>query len=251
MAQYDMYELLSREHELMFASTAEWKLLIDKADLIWLGIYHQTFPIDWDEFCMTDKPVIIDNADNEEFVEKNGIIPYRNIKRKIFTSRYLPNEGIIKLSHILNVPLMQLSWYINSNRFKPAKKDIDVVFIASMTDERKAIAEKIERVCKVSGWSYYIGMDFDNYAHYLSRAKVLFCECARKCLTQKYIEGIYSGCVLVGDVPIYPENNVEVIPADKSNITEALRSALNGKTQDYKSSFLSDFNKILNELLLV
>jgi len=250
LAQYDMYGLISKDHTLYFSSMSEWELYISDVDLIWLGIYHQEFKIDWKPFAsLCNVPVMIDNADNEEFVEKSAKIPYRLFKHKIFTSRYLPHKQMSKMGQIYNVPVMQLSWYINPDRFDPAEKDIDIVFIASINDARYKLIKDIQQICEDNDWTYFMGEEFKDYASYLSHAKIVYCECSRKCLTQKYIEAILSGCVIIGDKPIYPDNNIKVIPAD--DIAAAIRKGLKSKPQTHTSTFLSDFNNILHELSLV
>lgn len=250
LAQYDMYDLLKKDHNLYFSSMSEWELIIDDVDLVWLGIYHQTFNIDWKLFASKCKvPIIIDNADNKEFVEKSIDIPYRLFRNKVFTSRYLPHKQMSMMGQIYNAPVRQLSWYINPGRFKAAEKDIDVVFIATMYDSRYKLMQHIQKVCDDNDWTYYLGEDFENYSHYLSRAKIFYCDCSRNCLTQKYIEAIYSGCILIGDAPKYPANNIQVIEA--KDIEQAIRQGLNSQRQSYESPFLTDFNNIIHELLLV
>ena len=39
-------------------------------------------------------------------------------------------------------------------------------------------------------------------------------ECGRKCLTQKYIEASLCECAIIGDVPLYPLNELKVLPLD-------------------------------------
>jgi len=249
LAQMDMYQLIAKEHDVYFARDDELFSYIHKVNLIWLGIYHQELTIDWASFILYCKcPVIIDNADNEEFEERNDTVPYQFIRNKIFTSRYLPNEAMTRIGVIYKAPVRQLTWYVNPDRMLNYPKNIDLAFMASLFDARVKLADDIKKIATMQKWTTAIGEYWgQRYVYLLSRSRVVYCDCSRKCLTQKYIEATLCGAVIIGDVPIYPANSLKVIPASVSNLIPAVREALQSEPLTWESPFLSEFNAIIDE----
>jgi len=249
LAQMDMYQLISQEHSIYFAQDNELFQYLHDVDLVWLGIYHQELIIDWGAFILYCKvPVIIDNADNEEFEVKADNVPYQFIKNKIFTSRYLPNEAMSRIGVVYNAPVRQLTWYVNPDRMLNYPKNIDIAFMASIFDTRIKLAEDIKKVAAAQKWTSAVGEFWgQKYVYLMARSRVVYCDCSRKCLTQKYIEAALCGCVIIGDVPLYPANTLKVIPAGISNLVPVMKEALQSEPQTWESPFLTEFNQIINE----
>lgn len=257
LAQMDMYFAMEEIFEITYATELTIYYLIKKGDydILYLGIYHHVMNIDYDRvFSENKKPIIIDQADNEEKATQK--LKYDQIKQKVLLARYLPNEAIEKA---FNFKIELLPWYVNPNRFKPALKDIDVLFICSINGERigndrKQIASRLKGIFDKAELSYIIGEYYGNeYANILSRSWSMVVECGRKCLTQKYIEASLSSCAIIGDVPIYPDNELKVIPLNfdtllfpkempdvKHNREYILRTFAN------KEVFLSNIKRIVN-----
>ena len=246
-AQTDMYAAIASQHFVTFSERPLEHVLAENYDLLYLGIYHQSLDLDLSQLLFYNKkPVIIDQADNEEFVERNKIRMHQNIK--YILSRYLPNESIENYCHEQGFPYALLPWYVNPDRFTiNAQKSYDIVFISSMYGARNEIAKSLGDYSRVAGKSILHGEFWgDEYRDILSRSYMAYMECGRKCLTQKYIEASLSGCVLVGDKPLYPENELIVhdsIPDNYTNMKGNREYIL--KTFANKELFLERFNELL------
>lgn len=250
LAQKDMYDLLGQHCKVSFADSSNFfgVLRIFKPDVVWLDIYHQHIRINWDYvFRRVRVPVIIDQADNEDFAKM--AMRYRFARRAVITSRYLPNEAIGSYAQKYNIRAMQLSWYVNPDRFSAGEKTIDVGFVCYPKGRRKQLAQELKEVCDKNGWSLVTGhMYGSQYTEAITRCKVFVVECDRKCLTQKYIEGSLAKCTLAGDVPAYPPNDFTVYSFDYG-IEEMLRLALKYPVlNNVESDFLSNFAHIIKYL---
>ena len=255
LAEKDMAEIISENYNLTYATPEDIFLKIKQPhDILWLGIYHRVLPIDFTKlFDLVTSPVIIDQADNEHFMKHQGgnkALPYNKIKRGVFCSRYLPYAPLKVYANSIGLTVKQLSWYINPKRFRSEEKTIDVCFLGSMNARRNDWLDKLKNINEISiiTGSYW----GDEYADILAKSKVSIVECERKCLTQKYIESSLSGCTLVGDVVERPKNSLSVYYVKKLGLEKAIRMALEQPVvNNIESSFLSEFNSIVNELLLV
>jgi hypothetical protein len=207
-AQTDMYVLMSAKHKLITDNDILMHLIKQDYDVIWLGIYHHRMTIDWDQVLrLNTKPVIVDQADNEEFVQ-SGIKYHGDVT---VLSRYLPNENLSKHCKKNRYALKYLPWYINSKRFKIQEKTCDVAFICTMHPDRENMKEAIILNCKKNGHTFVIGEYWgEEYATLLAKCRNSIIECSRKCLTQKYIEAALVNTNLIGDVPLYPANDLIV-----------------------------------------
>lgn len=247
-AQTDMYSAIASEHQVGFSVNPLEDVIMGNYDLLYLGIYHQTLDLDLCQILFYNTaPVIIDQADNEEFVERDRLLSYaKNIKYVL--SRYLPNEVLGVYCDKYGIELKLLPWYVNPNRFTPTKsKSYDLVFIGSLYGVRNDVAKNIESFGYVSGKSVLVGESYGGeYSWILSRSYMAYMECGRLCMTQKYIEASLSGCVLVGDKPLYPANELVVYPTVPDNYANlpsnrdyVLRTFANEQV------FLERFNELL------
>ncbi len=224
LAQMDMYNALDEVYNIRVAYNGEDVInLMYWADVLYLGIYHQAMRVNLQElFIIVRCPVIIDQADNEDFVRNFAAMGYDAIKTpKVFLSRYLPHPELTEVC--APAPVAQLSWYIDPSRFAPAPvKDVDVAFVCRLKGIRLHWATAIQEICKRRGWNGVIGETYgDDYKNIISRAKVFVVECGRKCYTQKYTEATLSGCTIVGDTPTRPTTTIAVIDADLSNLEKS------------------------------
>jgi len=261
-AQMDMYRAIEKHHEVVYCSTNEelW-LLLPRTDIVYLGIYHVGLPIDWGLFVMTcDKPIIIDNADNEGQVKNAGKIGYQWMKRKILTSRYLPHKGMEDLAIECGTSVMSLPWYIDPERVKQrGKKTNDIAFMCTQYGKRIKIATEIREMAKVNGWKCITGEYYGPLnIELLGKSRVSVIECARKCLTQKYIEAALCGCTIVGDTPIYPASNIKMYDSNlASNLEVRIRQALGNplltdlSTFTDEGIFINNLQKVIDAVLLV
>ena len=246
-AQTDMYSAIASQHYVTFSSKPMEDVMVDNYDLLYLGIYHQAMKIDLCQLLhYNKKPIIIDQADNEEWISRNKIRMHKNIKYVL--SRYLPNEALENYCREHGLPLALLPWYVNPDRFYPAeKRAYDVSFVCSMYGRRNEIAEMV-KVYGTFDWKSVMVGEFygDDYAEILSKSYVSIMECGRKCLTQKYIEASLCDCVLVGDKPLYPANELVVydhIPDNYTNMQGNRGYIL--KTFANKKVFMDNFNELL------
>lgn len=249
-AQMDMYKAMECIHDVSYGTPSDiihsWAW-----DVLYLGIYHQVLPIDYTKI---DCPVIIDQADNEDFVRRLTKIPYSNIKTpKVFLSRYLPNEALQAV-----IPeAKQLSWYIDPERviYRGDKKSIDVSFICTIHGNRTHYAEVVRSVCKKNGWSCYVGQAWgEEYLQLLRKTRLFIAECSRKCYTQKYTEAILCGCTIMGDRPLYPANDIQMIESRFTDLESTIRKGLEQpmlQSPEFanKRRFLVEFENILSGLV--
>jgi len=110
-----------------------------------------------------------------------------------------------------NLKVIQIPWPIDTKKYKDyrRKRDIDVSMICSIGDTwkyhdlRRAFRDTIMgmNIKKVVGQHYG-----NEYIDYLNRSKIFVVESsARGALTQKYVEGIACGCLLIGTLPYQVE----------------------------------------------
>jgi len=211
LAQMDMYKAMESDYAITYATDETIFTEIEKQyDILWIGIYHSVIKIDWYKlFELNKKPVIIDQADNEEFIIRGTI--FDDIPNKTVLSRYLPNEELQKRYNVKLLP-----WYVNPERFYPNQKTYDVAFICSIYGSRLGmnrvlLKEYIEKTANYMRLSYITGELFgDAYFNVISSAKFFYIDGSRLCLTVKYIEATLMGCEIIGQKPIYPENEIKV-----------------------------------------
>jgi hypothetical protein len=261
-AQNDMYRAIERHFDVDYCSTNEalW-LLLPRSDVVFLGPYHPGLDIDWGLFVMTcDKPVIIDNADNEEQVQKAGQIGYQWMKKKIFTSRYLPHRSMTNLAAACNTSVMLLPWFIDPSRVpERGKKTNDIAFICTQYGKRIYIGTSIRALAQKNGWTCIVGEYYGPLNLFLlSRSRVSVIECERKCLTQKYIESALCRCGIVGDVPLYPPSGIQMYESNlgadlEAKISAALNSPLLNDLSIFatESIFIENIQKVIDAVLLV
>lgn len=256
-AQMDMYEALAEKHTITMASTDFLHEHLSTTDLIYLGIYHQVLPINYMRlFSEVSRPVIIDQADNEDFLRRIPKMGYNLIKPpKVFLSRYIPHTELQEA-----IPdVKQLSWYVNPDRVKynGEPKDIDVAFICSIYGKRSEYAQVITNICKERGLTYFVGTIWgEEYHNILRRSKVFVAQCNRACYTQKYIEASLCGCTIVGDRPLYPINGIQMIAVGLSDLARGIEEGLAHNRLNWltkpefadKDYFLKEFDTIINSL---
>jgi hypothetical protein len=246
-AQTDMYHVMSDAHYCTFSANPMEDVMTDNYDLLYLGIYHQSLDIDLHQLLLYNtKPVIIDQADNEEWVERNKIVMRPTIKWVL--SRYLPNDAFEHYCHEQGFPYAWLPWYVNPDRFPvTGNKKYDLSFICSMYGRRKELAENMKGWAVINNKSVIVGEYFgERYAEIMAQSYMVYMECGRQCLTQKYIEASLCNCVLVGDKPHYPENELEVhssVPENYTNMFSNREYVL--RTFANKEWFLDKFNELL------
>lgn len=265
LAQMDMYSALSEKYEIIYAKSDNLMDYISDGnyDLLYLGIYHPwCAKPDWNElFKINKKPILIDQADNEGFVARvyNNKFEYKG--DYILLSRYLPNKNIDRIwKHRLSL----LPWYINPNRFIPQEKTIDTTFVCTINirrlgNDRKIMSNDILKYCQNNNLSYKIGEYYNNdYSDIITKSKSIIIDGSRYCLTQKYIEGALSNCILIGEKPLFPTNEfitMDLKSINSNNIDELYNNGnvlFNKKyvLDNYanKEKFLSNFNEIISNL---
>jgi hypothetical protein len=247
-AQTDMYRVMADGHYCTFSENPMEDIMIDNYDILYLGIYHPNLDLDLSQLLLYNhKPVIIDQADNEEFVQRNKIPMSPNVKWVL--SRYLPNETLETYCTQNGFPLAFLPWYVNPDRFYVTKEKLyDISFVCSMYGKRKDIANHIKGYCELSeNKSSKVGEFYGReYVDIMAKSYMVYMECGRKCVTQKYIEASVCDCVLVGDKPLYPENELIVypdVPNDYTNMGGNREYIL--KTFANKNWFMEKFNELL------
>lgn len=203
-AECDMYDVMRERHDLMFAGDNLLPLLwANDYDALWLGPYHHRMDINWHQvFHINRKPVYISQADNEEFAQVLPVYP----EGTVICCRYLPNEPIQNYADKHGYKTALLPWYIDPSKFPVNQKTCDVAFICSMNTERRIeIAERVKQICADNKWTCVVGEYFGkDYYTLLSKCRVMIVESSRGCMTLKYIEGLLSGCFLIGDCPKTP-----------------------------------------------
>lgn len=261
-AQTDMYVAMTSEHTIITDNNVMTHALKGDYDVLYLGTYHHRMEIDWNQllFLNGDKPVLIDQSDNEEFVTTGFKYPSKGDVTVL--SRYLPNEELSKFCEDNSLKLALLPWYINPQRipYRELKdKTCDVNYSCSLYGKRLIIKDIIYDVCKNNGYTSVIGEYWGlEYATLLAKSRVFVIECERKCLTMKYIEGSLCNCTIIGDVPLYPKNNLSVIEcslAKPAHVEKKIKEALSAPPNDNRQYMLDTyankawFMKYFNSLL--
>lgn len=251
-AQTDMYAAIAEKHYCTFTSDPMEHVMTNNYDILYLGIYHASIAvhnkIDWNQVLFYNRqPVIIDQADNEEFVERDVILK-NPANVKCVLSRYLPNDKLEGYCKDHGVPCLLLPWYVNPDRFYTSDyKKYDISFMGSLYGDRKKIAGLMDGLHSLRGMSVLCGEVYgQQYIDNLAASYIAYMECGRKCLTQKYIEASLADCVLVGDKPLYPANELEVyehIPDDYTNMGGNREYIL--RTFANKEVFIKNFNELL------
>jgi hypothetical protein len=258
LAQMDIYNILSKNYEVIFATPEN---LIDSInnslyDYLYLGIYHPWCGFSqWKSlFEINKKPILIDQADNEGFMaRKETKIKYEG--NCILLSRYLPNE---KLKNFWKGKLYLLPWYINPERIKPQEKNIDVAFVCTINiisrlgADRKKLSKEILKYCEINKLSYKIGEFWGkDYIDIITSSKAMVIDGSRYCLTQKYIEAAISKCLIIGEKPTSPPNNFITINLEEIN-TNNKNDIISFNYQYAIENFANEqkFLKIFNQIIL-
>ena len=217
-AMRDMYSLIGKKHTLLFDYVVSPER--EDYDFLWLGIYHRSLDIDFKQlFSHNTKPIIIDQADNEETIQRMEL--YSGLTNVTVLSRYLPNKPLESKCAEMGFTLKLLPWYVNPQRVPENFKTCDVAFICSQYGEREKIASLLRYIERKTDYTATIGEYWGKeYLNRLSRCRISIVECGRFCLTQKYIESSLANCVLIGDVPKYPENRLSVIDTFLFDVVE-------------------------------
>lgn len=246
-AQMDMYVAIAGEHYVTFSTNPIEDVITGNYDILYLGIYHQSLDIDLYRLLhYNTMPVIIDQADNEEWVDRNKIPMGKNIKWVL--SRYLPNDRLETYCLQHGFPLALLTWYVNPDRFYTSKEKLyDLSFVCSMYGKRLELSKNIKGHSIITNKSYITGEYFGkDYVDILAKSYMAYMECGRKCMTQKYIEASLADCVLIGDKPLYPENELIVhnhIPDNYTNMVGNRDYVL--QTFANRKVFINRFNELL------
>lgn len=259
LAQMDMYSALNEKYEIIFATPENILSLVNEGnyDYLYLGIYHPWCGLSQETLQeiidINNKPLLIDQADNEGFIGRvNSKVNYG--ENCILLSRYLPHE---ELEKFWNGKLKILPWYINPDRFIPQTKEIDISFVCTMSINRLGVDRKkmslyISEYCEKNNLSYKIGEIWgNNYNDIVTKSKAMIIDGSRYCLTQKYIEAALSECIIIGEIPKIPINDILTINLDYFNINNDYSKTIKYnkeyilKTFSNKEKFLKNFDNIL------
>jgi hypothetical protein len=210
LAQMDMYKAMEAQHTLTYANKFDVYKHVSQHDydLIYLGIYHHVLKIEWEYlYTMVNTPIIIDQADNDEFINYDWKYPANST----LVSRYLPN----RIEGYWGKKVYLLPWYINPERFKPAEKDVDMMFVCSIRGKRigynrKQMLAEVTDYANRNGMRLIAGEYWEQYPSICARSKIMVIDGSRFCLTQKYIEACLSECYIAGEKPISPVNDIRV-----------------------------------------
>lgn len=261
LAQMDMYSALSEKYNIIYANQTNLISLITEGnyDILYLGILHPWHGnINWEEaLSINRKPIIIDQADNEGFLARKNSKYIYNDSNCILLSRYLPN----RLSDEWKGKLFLFPWYINPDRFIPQEKTIDVSFVCMINikrlgADRKKMSQDILKYCEDNGLSYVIGEYFgDQYRKIITASKAMVIDGSRMCLTQKYIEASLSNCLIIGEHPTSPINEIKTIdlnmvtPKTINNFNEIIQFNRNYILNNFanKEKFLNNFDNIISK----
>lgn len=181
-------------------------------DVLFFGMYHPWEVIDWEAVVAFHRGrIVLDQCDNEEYLSVVDRVEYlKDYPDKVLTARYLPNEAISEAAARLQCEVKLLRWYVNPDRFKPRRKEIKCALIGYPNERRNKWAKAIKADSNNNNINVIYQPIYGTlYAEALSLSDVLVVESGRKAMTLKYIEGVLSGCKIVGDKPLYPENDLQ------------------------------------------
>lgn len=261
LAQMDMYHALEEKYNLIYANSSNLISLITEGnyDILYLGILHPWHgKIDWEQALKINrKPIIIDQADNEGFLARSNSKYIYNESNCILLSRYLPNN---RLSNMWKSKLFSFPWYINPDRFIPQEKNIDISFVCMinikrMGSDRKKMSQDIQSYCMNNDLSCMIGEYFgESYRKIITSSKAMVIDGSRLCLTQKYIEAALSNCLIIGEHPTSPVNEIKTIdlnmvtPKTINDFDEIIQFNRNYILDNFanKDKFLKNFDDIIS-----
>lgn len=241
-AMTDMYSAMAKKYSISSGDILT-NPLSQNYDILWLGIYHHRMGIDINQLrYLNTKPIIIDQADNEEFLGEINL--YKGLQNVTVLSRYLPHIKLERKCAELGFAVKLLPWYVNPARMPQNKKTCDVAYICSMYGDRLITKSLLEELVKDKGKTSCIGEYWGaEYYELLSKCRMSVVECSRHCLTQKYIEGALAKSFLLGDIPYYPHNELKVLGVDllhKGEITQAIGRYPDEKTIEDNRQYVLD-----------
>ena len=203
-----------------------------------------------------DQILVVDQADTEFFMKDNSG------KQRIEFNKYFQGKKILldklssnelkKYAEKNNFTLVKLPWMINPEEHKEidlTSKDIDVTFISTINHGSEFHEKRVEILNNLlilqkerPDLKFYISAPpfypknivyGDDYKKILNRTKIFIAEGSnRLCMTQKYLEAGLAECLIIGDRPLYPENNIFLkdelmIETDLTDYSSLVRSITN------------------------
>ncbi|NOR44093.1 MAG: hypothetical protein GQ534_00775 [Candidatus Delongbacteria bacterium] len=222
LAQMNIYSYLDDNFNCKFISKISLIPLINfkKFDIIYLGIFHldihargkrNKFQKDLNSLLRSlnkDQILIVDQADNEIFLEKStgkNQIKYNRLEgKKYLIDRYSTNV-LKEFADENNFSLINMQWSIDPDKFQNTNyetKDIDVTFISTIAKNyefhknREKIYQHLTYLQnKYPNYKFHISAPpsypenqtyGDEYREVLSRSKIFIADgSGRYCLTQK------------------------------------------------------------------
>jgi hypothetical protein len=259
-ARFDMYRVMVTQMDAHICRPPDLPKMLASTqyDVLFFGMYHLWDDINWQSVVAIHRGrIILDQCDNEEYLSLVDKVEYlKDFDNKVLTARYLPNDAIEKAAFKLNCRVKLLRWYVDPLRFKPRNKEIKCALIGYPNPIRNKWAKAIKANAEDNNLnSIYQPIYGTLYAEALSLSDVLVVESGRKAFTLKYIEGVLSGCKIVGDKPLYPENDLQGFWCGEASklmetIGEANESPLpNNLEAIYKYTSAECLIANLNELL--
>ena len=219
-------------------------LSVKKFDIVYFGIAHnyihrkalersKLHDLHYVLSKMTKNQIlIVDQADTEFFMKDNRgkqkIEFNRYFQGKIFLLDKLSSDELKKFAKKNNFKLLKLPWMIKPEDYKEidlTAKDIDVTFISTINYGSEFHEKRVEILNNLlllqkerPDLKFYISAPpfypknivyGDDYKKILNRTKIFIAEGSnRLCMTQKYMEAGLAECLIIGDRPLYPENNI-------------------------------------------
>jgi hypothetical protein len=235
-ARFDMYRVMVTQMDAHICRPPDLPKMLASTqyDVLFFGMYHQwpltpADEINWQSVVALHRGrIILDQCDNEEYLSVVDRVEYlKDYDNKVLTARYLPNDAITEAATRLNCEVKLLRWYVDPLRFKPRQKEIKCALIGA-PQTRRFIWQQLIKDDAIKNFytAIYQPIYGTLYAEALSLSDVLVVESGRKAFTLKYIEGVLSGCKIVGDKPLYPENDLQGFwCGDASKLMETIGEA--------------------------
>jgi len=208
--QYELYQFLGASTRMRFLHYDGASL--PPCDALFLG-FNYSEHLDALAPAMTRVPVILDNNDIECLVADRRVEAlFRSGCVHLLFTKYYPSAVLDEFARSVGFSpsrICLVPWACDPATYTAGgEKDIDVCYPVTVAPTWKFHRHRplIAEIVRNTPNSFVGNVYGAEYLEILRRSKILVVDGSdRHAMTQKYVEGAMSGCLLIGDVPTVPE----------------------------------------------